>query len=306
MISTATNNSFADLSQSSARLLSGLPSGWGIEQIAYVSQPTADAEVLFRFPASVAVCAVRLNSDEATQATSQPSLGPLILTIPAEHDRMVDGAQTDWMETMQGWVDQGQTSDVAASHIMLFQGVQICWSMSRVAVRATSQRLPTIKNALIEASYYERELCNVEAELGQNWPNLDADMSLAFEFNQQSIPKRKQLRERFLQILRLQAHMARLGPFIHAAHVYPPTLASQIGERLRERTRMMHRHEFLDDQLDVFHTVYESCAQRSSDYMLARSGNTLEWIIIVILLVQTLFSVVEMLASTGAGAGAGA
>jgi uncharacterized Rmd1/YagE family protein len=95
--------------------------------------------------------------------------------------------------------------------------------------------------------------------------------------------------------------MARIGPYVHAPHMYPPTLASQISERLRERTRMMHRHEFLDEQLEVFHTVYESCAQRSSDFMLARSGHTLEWIIIVILLVQTLFSVVEILAGTGTG-----
>jgi hypothetical protein len=154
---------------------------------------------------------------------------------------------------------------------------------------------------VIEASYYETGLCKVEASLGQSWPLLEADMPLAIEFNQQSIPKRKQLRDRFRQILQQQAHMARIGPYVHAPHMYPPTLASQISERLRDRTRMMHRHEFLDDQLEVFHTVYESCAQRSSDFMLARSGHTLEWIIIVILLVQTLFSVVEMMAGTGAG-----
>lgn len=291
----------ANLSQDSVRLLAELPDGWSIEQIAYVAQPTADSDVLFRFPASIPVCAVRVQSGLVVDSDAQKSLGPMLLTIPVDADRTLNGAQTNLLETMQNWVDQGQAPGVQASHLMTFQGVQICWSISRIAILATSQRIPSIRNSLIEASYYETELCKVEAALGQSWPQLEADMPLAFEFNQQSIPKRKQLRDRFQQILQQQAHMARIGPYVHAPHVYPPTLASQISERLRERTRMMHRHEFLDEQLEVFHAVYESCAQRSSDFMLARSGHTLEWIIIIILLVQTLFWAVEMLAGTGTG-----
>lgn len=292
-------NQPASMSQNSVRLLAGLPDGWLIEQIAYVRQPSADSDVVFRFPASISVSAVRVASNAASGEDAQTSPGPMLLTIPMEPDRTLNGTQANLLETMQSWVDQGQPPGVQPSHLMTFQGVQICWSISRIAILATSQRLPAIRNSLIEASYYETELCKVEAALGKNWPQLEADMPLAFEFNQQSIPKRKQLRDRLQQILQQQAHMARIGPYVHAPHMYPPTLASQISERLRERTRMMHRHEFLDEQLEVFHTVYESCAQRSSDFMLARSGHTLEWIIIVILLVQTLFSAVEMLAGTG-------
>jgi hypothetical protein len=291
----------ANLPQDTVRLLAELPDGWSIEQIAYVAQPTADSDVLFRFPASIPVCAVRVESGSIVDSDAQTSLGPMLLIIPVDVDRPLNGAQANLLETMQSWVDLGQPPGIQPSHLMTFQGVQICWSISRIAIFATSQRIPSIRNTVIEASYYETELCKVEASLGQSWPLLEADMPLAFEFNQQSIPKRKQLRDRFRQILQQQAHMARIGPYVHAPHMYPPTLASQISERLRDRTRMMHRHEFLDDQLEVFHTVYESCAQRSSDFMLARSGHTLEWIIIVILLVQTLFSVVEMMAGTGAG-----
>ena len=289
----------ANLSPDSVRLLAELPDGWSIEQIAYVAQPTADADVLFRFPASIPVCAVRVQSGSLVDSDAQKSFGPMLLTIPVDGDRTLNGTQANLLEAMQSWVDQGQTPGGQTSHLMTFQGVQICWSISRIAILATSQRIPSIRNSLIEASYFETELCKVEAALGQSWPQLEADMPLAFEFNQQSIPKRKQLGDRFRLILQQQAHMARIGPYVHAPHVYPPTLASQISERLRERTRMMHRHEFLDEQLEVFHTVYESCAQRSSDFILARSAHTLEWIIIVILLVQTLFYAIELLAGTG-------
>ena len=301
MISTAMNQPSTNLSQNSVRLLSGLPDGWSVEQVAYVAQPTADCDVLFRFPASIPVCAVRVENGAVSDADSQKLLGPSLLIIPVDVDRTHSAANSSVIDIMQSWVDQGQPPGVQPSHLMSFQGVQICWSMNRIAIMATSQRIPAIRNSLIEASYYETELCKVETDLGKSWPQLEADMPLACEFNQQSIPRRKQLRARFQQVLQQQAHMARIGPFVHAPHVYPPTLASQISERLRERTRMMHRHEFLDEQLEVFHSVYESCAQRSSDYMLARSGHTLEWIIIVILLVQTLFMVVEMLAGTGTG-----
>ena len=41
MISTAMNQPSTNLSQNSVRLLSGLPDGWSVEQVAYVAQPTA-------------------------------------------------------------------------------------------------------------------------------------------------------------------------------------------------------------------------------------------------------------------------
>jgi hypothetical protein len=53
---------------------------------------------------------------------------------------------------------------------------------------------------------------------------------------------------------------------------------------------MMHRHEFLGEQLEVFERVYEMCGQRSSDFKLARTGHMLEWTIILLLVAQLLLS----------------
>jgi uncharacterized Rmd1/YagE family protein len=72
-----------------------------------------------------------------------------------------------------------------------------------------------------------------------------------------------------------------------------------VAERFRDRTRVTHRHESLDEQLQVFERVYESCGQRASDFMLTRSGNTLEWIIILLLAGQTLLLVFDILSNTG-------
>jgi len=125
---------------------------------------------------------------------------------------------------------------------------------------------------------------------------------MAFEFEASSIPQRKQLRRRFQEVLLLRAKLARLGPHVHCPHLHPPTLASQIGERLRERTRLVHRHEFLTEQVEVFERVYEMCGQKASDFMLARQGHMLEWILIILLFVATLLQVFEILSSAKSAA----
>jgi hypothetical protein len=182
---------------------------------------------------------------------------------------------------------------------MTFQGAQICWRRARCAILAQADRLEAIRKALIEVSFYEAELGDIERTLGANWPQWEADLPLAFEFEERSINKRKQLRQRFQQVLLSRAKLARIGPYVTCPHLHPPTLASQIGERLRERTRMVHRYEFLGEQIEVFERIYEMCGQRASDFMLTRSGNMLEWIIIVLLLTQVLFGGFELLTSMG-------
>ena len=90
-----------------------------------------------------------------------------------------------------------------------------------------------------------------------------------------------------------------MNPFVLSPHVHPPTLASQIAERLRERTRMHARLEILGEQLEVFENVYESCGQRASDFMLNRSSLKLEWIIIILLLTQIVIIVFEIMMAMG-------
>ena len=100
-------------------------------------------------------------------------------------------------------------------------------------------------------------------------------------------------------MFRLRARLARVTPFLLSPHVYPPTLASQLGERLRERLRVERREEFVSDQLEVFENVYEMCGQRASEFRHAQSVNTLELIISVLLATQILLSMFEILATAG-------
>jgi hypothetical protein len=180
---------------------------------------------------------------------------------------------------------------------MTFQGTQICWTPQRCAILGATERLESLRHAVVEVYYYESELRRIELALGESWPAMEADIPLAFEFHENSLGKQKSLQQRFQQVAVLRARLARLGPFVYSPHLHPPTLASQIAERFRERTRMMHRHEFLGEQLEVFERVYEMCGQRSSDFKLARTGHMLEWTIILLLVAQLLLSAFDSITS---------
>jgi uncharacterized Rmd1/YagE family protein len=164
-------------------------------------------------------------------------------------------------------------------------------------VVASPDRLHAARNSALEVAYYDAELGAIETELASLWPELEADTPLAFAFAEQSVRLRRQLVERFRRVFTLRARLARISPLVLAPHAHPPTLATQLNERLRERARMAHRVESLNTQLEVFERVYEGCGQKANEFMIARTGHTLEWFIIILLLIQTVLVAVELLSA---------
>ncbi len=282
-----------------------LAAGSVFQQIAFVTEALQDQAVLVEFPSPLARRAVlqknRLASDTA------PANGELSIMLVSTAGRDLDPtSENETLAEMRHWVEAATPNGVGitstASLLLTLQNTRIYWSPERIAILAPADRLETVRAALIEATYYEAEVTAIERQLGTAWPQLETDMPLAFEFEASSIPQRKQLRRRFQEVLLLRAKLARLGPHVHCPHLHPPTLASQIGERLRERTRLVHRHEFLTEQLEVFERVYEMCGQKASDFMLARQGHMLEWVLIILLFVSTLLQVTEILSTSGTAA----
>lgn len=216
------------------------------------------------------------------------------------------------LAAMQTWVRSDAVTLASSGHFLTLQGSRIFWHHHRLAILAPSERLETLRNSLLETAWFDSELQAVELALGDAWPQMETDLPLGFEFNQRAMPRRPELAERYRKILLFRARLARVAPQVHSPHVHPATLASQVAERYRERTRMLPRHEFLSEQIEVFERVYESCGQRANDYMHARTGHILEWIIIILLLAQTAMALFDHLsvseeaeaAKTSAAAGA--
>jgi len=189
---------------------------------------------------------------------------------------------------VRAWVESDPVAAGVAATWMAFQGTHVLWSAGRCAIVAPSDRMDSVRAAVLEATAHERELRSIERAMEESWPALESDSALAFEFDEASVGRRAQLRERLHRVLVLRARLARISPYLLSPLAHPPTLASQVAERLRERLRMPTRHEAAAVQLDVFRDAYDMCGQRASDYMLARTGHRLEWVIIVLLAAQLL------------------
>ena len=182
-----------------------------------------------------------------------------------------------------------------AVQTVTFQGAVLVWGAGRAAVAAPAPRLPALEAVMAEVAHYEAELLAAEKRLADLWPELEADAGPAFGFDQKDERHRPRVAERYAQLLGVRARVSRLLPAVLTPHVYPPTLASQVSERLRERLRLRHRVEVLQDQLEVFERVYDNLSQRASDHKHAHKGHTLELVIVVLLAAQTLMVVFELL-----------
>jgi hypothetical protein len=272
----------------------GLPPDAEVMQVAFVEKGQSGQQVLLVLPATVSRVAVTIGGEAAGSTTGSP-VDLQVLTIPAsKHDEAgLLAAARDWAGS-----DRGDAADSPVG-LMTLQGAQVFWTSRRVAIIAPADRLEALRRSLVEAFWYQSELLDLERSLADLWPQMELDLPLAFAFEEQAIRQKRELQDRFQQVLRIRARLARLRPFVHCPHLYPPTLASQVNERFRERNQMIHRHDFLHEQVQVFGDVYDACGQRASEFIQSRTGHMLEWGIVILLGVEVLLMGFDLLTSTG-------
>ena len=273
-----------------------LPPDATLLRIAFVSQIAPNQTAIARLRPPMTGGAILVH-DGVPGGTTNGDEYP-ILRVPAKSDDTIAHPDAEVLSLMRTWVESASSEGDAPGIFMSFHGVHVHWSPRRCAIYALTDKLDTLSKTVAEVTYYDRELRDVEQLLCNAWPQWEQDLPLAFEFEDRSLAKRPGLRRQFQQIVLGRARVARLGPVVNAPHLHPPTLASQVNERLRERTQLAHRHQSLGDQLEVFEWFYEMCGQRVSDLVHTRSSNLLEWVIIVLLLVQLLLSSFEILTAT--------
>ena len=257
------------------------PAGSTVRRIAFAAELPAEARLVCALPAPLNRRAVAL------PLSSRQAPDWELLSIPLDNpeDEALSARLCEW------------ASDAAIpSQMVVFQGALLFWGVGRAAVVAAGGRLPALEAVLAELGYYESELADVERQLGEAWPDLEADGGPAFEFDLKSLPQRERMAKRFRQLLGLRARLTRVLPHLLTPHVYPPTLASQVSERLRERLRMRHRVEMIQEQLEVFERIYDTVGQRVTDFRANRKNHLLEIIIIVFLAAQMFITLFELLA----------
>jgi hypothetical protein len=267
-----------------------LPPGAEVQQVEFVKVAGTAHTILLKIPDPSGVCAI-LATDGSESPPNQVTGNRLqILTIPTvnHHDPALQDSARNWLNAAE--------PDL---HLMTLQGALVFWTAEKMAAMAPAGRLETVRRSLIEAFWFERELSRLETDLAAAWPQMENSAPLAFVFDEKSIRRRPQLLREFEHIVSIRSRLAQMAPHIHRPHIHPPTLAGQLAERFRERSRMVHRYDILTQQLEFFERIYDACGQRAGDFMQTRSGNILEWIIIVLLLTQILLWGVDILTSNG-------
>ena len=193
------------------------------------------------------------------------------------------------------WVEVTEGPAEIIVHTISLQHATILWQPRRAVIIAGAAQLEKLVVAVARFSVQELELQALESWIADNWQQLATDSPSAFEVDSATVARRTELSKQFQQTINWRARWARLVPDAHQPPIYPPTLASQISERLRERTRLADRVDFVGTQLDVFDRVYDQCAQRVSEFVVAQRGHHLEWVIIILLSFQTVLLLLEHL-----------
>ena len=219
-----------------------------------------------------------------------PGSGDLLLVPVVE----ADGATL--MPPLLAWVEQA--ASVPPTVLELY-GTIVIWTPGRVAVASAADRLPRATAAVNEFTATVGELVAIEEAIAGLWANYEADLSCGFVVAAADASRLPELAERYRQSMSLAGRLARLSPRIHRPPEHPPTLAGQLGERLRDRCRLADREEFADDQLETIIRLYEGCGQRASDRMLAQREHVLTWVIVLLLAAETVLLLVDLLAAAG-------
>jgi len=279
------------------------PPGTEILRVALETKPRPAAECLDRFEVAgrKAVIVERyrgsMPADDALfAAPAVEALNWTVIMVPCETPD-----NQDLIIRLQAWADAigfDERGILVRSILLTMQGASILYRPGWIAVVAGAERLPMVVRAIMESAYFESELRGMESAIDGLWSHVQVDAASAFEFGRRQLSRRAELADRFQSVFTLRMRLARLAPHVHVPHVHPPTLASQISERLRERTRMVDRLELANNKLAAQEHVYEMCSHRVSEYVLARRSHFLEWGIIAILLFQTAIWLYELISSS--------
>lgn len=207
---------------------------------------------------------------------------------PAAHD----GHLADLVTAATAWIADG-----APIVTIPLYGTHVVWSPRRAALIGPEEKLPHLRAAVADFSVLDAELRDIETRIAAAMVDMDDDARLAFDFTADSLPRHAELAARFTAAIAIRKRLALLAPTVHLPAPQPPTLAGQLGERLRDRTRTVERLEHATEQSDLLERVYSLCGDRASEYTISRRHATLEWLLIVLLAAEVLLFAIDLLAA---------
>ena len=215
-----------------------------------------------------------------------------IITFPGNPN---DADGPGILEAIMNWVLAAHGLGLAPPITITLHGAQIVWHAARVGILAAPDRMETLLLALVDFGFHEKELSQLERSIAESWSQLETDAPLAFEVTTRDMQRMESVARQAQRILSVRMRHARLVPRLLRPGTHLSTQANQLGERLRERTRIEDRLEAVASQLEAFERVYEMASQRFAEFRITKHETTLEWAIIVLLATETLLLLIDVL-----------
>lgn len=219
-----------------------------------------------------------------------------LVTIPATHAADHEDVVAELVERAGAWA-AAATPNADPPLVLPLYGTHVVWGPRRAVAVAPADRLSALRGAIMDFVDREAELRDIERRIGAALDHVDHDAAFAFAFDEQSLPRKHELSGRFREAISLHRRLAVLGPLLDRPTPQPPTLAGQLGERLRDRSRVAERLEHAGAQADLIERIYSGCGDRIADYLSSRRHLTLEWVIILLLLAEVVLITVDLLAT---------
>ena len=195
-----------------------------------------------------------------------------------------------------------EREDLSAGQVTLIslQGAHLVHAPGWMVVVASEKQMEPAVQAAIEAALEEASLARLEHELIAAWADTREVAPLAVRATKGSLARRDAFGQHYRALVDRRELHARLGQRVLMPQAYPPTLTSQVLERVRDRLHVEARHAALDAHLEAQFEVQSQCAERLSELDHARRGHQLEVVIIALLTLQSILWLIEALSDTAA------
>jgi len=200
-----------------------------------------------------------------------------------------------WKEGARVWLIAAPGS---AETVAVRSGeVSAQWRPARAVIIAPAHQALAAIESVIDFSYHEAALQQIEAAIAGSWSAAEADAPLAYAITALSSESDRQIGERMRGVLQSRLHLGRLEPHVLRPAGHLPPAARDLGEALREAALCEDRLETADGQIETQEYIYELTSQRIGEHRHARQGFVLETVIIILLGVEVVLMIAQILLS---------
>ena len=152
-----------------------LPAGSEMLDLEFTPTTAPGVNVWCTLPSSIQrqACMRSRSTVDRFDRILEPAGQLAVLLVP-----VAEGDHSALVQRLQGWGEQGRTEGHIRSVLLTLQGAHIVWAPGRVAVLAPPERLPSVARSVVEASFLEQEMRELETAIDAGWNQLQADSPL--------------------------------------------------------------------------------------------------------------------------------